>query len=84
MKDSRLEIRISTETKDKLRALSESEDKSMADLVSRLIRDEYAAAMTIVGDCARCQDAINATEPEIYWDGERICEGCFEIAKAIS
>lgn len=37
-------------------------------------------SLVVVADCSRCGDAINATEPIAYWDGQRICGSCLDIA----
>lgn len=44
---------------------------------------EWSNTLVIVGDCGRCGEAINAAEPRIYWNGERICESCEDIAIAV-
>lgn len=43
---------------------------------------EWDKALTIVDDCAKCGEPINATEARIYWNGQRICESCEVISLA--
>lgn len=51
-------------------------------LLLEATQKEWSRALEIVADCGRCGEPITAAEPEIYWDGERICQSCRDIALA--
>jgi hypothetical protein len=39
-------------------------------------RELASATLIIMADCTQCGEAINAAEPVIIRDGQRICEAC--------
>lgn len=80
---------VSQTTRQQAERLMEEREYSLRDVVSlgvQMLYDrheqEWSDALKIVADCGRCGEPITAAEPEIYWDGERICQSCRDIALA--
>lgn len=80
-------------TSDMLTAIAAEWGCSKATAAEVIIAERYGAmfppaqqasdsSLEIVADCGRCGEPITAAEPEIYWNEERICQSCRDIALA--
>jgi hypothetical protein len=52
------------------------------ELLLAAARDKVRAAMTIIGDCDRCGEAVTESEGFTVCDGENLCDSCAMIAAA--
>jgi uncharacterized protein (DUF1778 family) len=87
VKSQRIAARVSPEVKGMLRELASLTGWDITEVLEDAIekaRTEWSNTLIIVADCTRCGEAINAAEPRIYWDGERICESCEQIALMVN
>lgn len=86
-------VKVPGITSDMLTTIAAEWGCSKATAVEVVIAERYGAmfplaqeaddsSLEIVADCGRCGEPITAAEPEIYWDGERICQSCRDIALA--